>query len=451
MVPDLEDTIVALTSARGPGARGIVRLSGPAALRCTTNLFTLTTSPPHHLSTRRHYYSGHIRLTGIHSSLPADLYFWPAPRTYTGQELVELHSLSSAPLIDLVISQLLDAGARAAQPGEFTLRAFLAGKLDLTQAEAVLGIIEAGNRQQLQQALAQLAGGVAGPLQALRDDLLNLLADIEAGLDFADEDIHFVEAQDLLNRLTRGLAQLELLGKQLEQRALGDRPFRVVLVGRPNAGKSSLFNALAGNPSALVSDQPGTTRDYLVRRLEHDGARLELVDTAGWQRLGDAVGTIEEQAQHLGREQAQQADLLLLCVEAGKPTDAQETGLLTGRESPAVVGVATKCDLATPPPDRLATSAVTGAGVGRLREFLAERARLCAQPPLAPSLSRCRHHVEVCVDYLRQAHDAVLFEEPAEVLALQLRGALDELGQLVGAVYTDDLLDRIFSRFCIGK
>jgi tRNA modification GTPase len=459
MIPDLEDTIVALSSARGPGARAIVRLSGPAALRCTATLFTPahpTTSLPHHLTTRRCYYSGHLRLAGMHSLLPADLYFWPAPRTYTGQELVELHTLSSGPLVDLVISHLLDAGARPAQPGEFTLRAFLAGKLDLTRAEAVLGIIEAGSRQELQQALVQLAGGVAGPLQALRDDLLNLLADVEAALDFADEDIHFVEAQELLNRLTRGLAQLELLRKQLEQRAIGDRPFRVVLVGRPNAGKSSLFNALTGSVSALVSDQPGTTRDYLVQCLEHDGVRLELVDTAGWLgvRAGGsehAGGTIEEQAQDLGRDQAEQADLLLLCLEAGKQANEQESGILTQQDSPVVVGVATKCDLATPPANRLATSAVTGAGVERLREFLVERARVCAQPVLAPSLSRCRHHVEACVNCLRQAHDAVLFEEPAEVLALQLRGALDELGQLVGAVYTDDLLDRIFSRFCIGK
>jgi len=486
MIPDLEDTIVALSSAPGPGARAIVRLSGAAALRCAATLFvpaergkpgaqsaerakddstalcalrSALAFPP----ARPRYYRGHLHLAGIYSVLPADLYFWPAPRTYTGQELVELHTLSSGPLVELLISDLLNAGARAAQPGEFTLRAFLAGKLDLTRAEAVLGVIQAGNRQELKQALAQLAGGVAGPLQALRDDLLNLLADIEAGLDFADEDIHFVKASELLNRLTKALAQLELLRKQLEQRAVGDRPFRVVLVGRPNAGKSSLFNALAGKHSALVSDQPGTTRDYLVRRLEQGGVNLEIVDTAGCQEdveraapsaqrsTGGPAGAIEAQAQTLGREQADQADLLLLCVECGKPETEHDARVLSQQEPPAVVAVATKCDLATPPPDRLATSAATGAGIDRLRIFLGQRARSRAVPALAPSVSRCRHHVESCIDHLRQAHEAALFNEAAEVLALQLRGALDELGQLVGAVYTDDLLDRIFSRFCIGK
>jgi tRNA modification GTPase len=378
--------------------------------------------------------------------LPADLYFWPTGHSYTGQELIELHTLASPPLVDQLITDLLAAGARAAQPGEFTLRAFLAGKLDLTQAEAVLDVIEAGNRQELRQALNQLAGGVAQPLQVLRDDLLNLLADIEAGLDFAEEDIHFLAPTELLHRLAKGLAQLELLRKQLEQRTLSDRPFRVVLVGSPNAGKSSLFNALTGAPSALVSAEPGTTRDYLLRRVECDGTHLDLIDTAGW---ASGAGTIEEQAQILSQEQAEQADLLLACVDTGHSTEEAQNPRLHGNAL-AVLVVATKCDLAAPPPGRPATSAVTGAGIDALRILLAERARAHARPALAGS-QRCRHHVQACLDHLRRAHEAVLFEEPAEILALQLRGGLDELGEIVGAIYTDDLLDRIFSRFCIGK
>src|SRR5262249_1635970 len=155
------------------------------------------------------------------------------------------------------IAALLGGGARAARPGEFTLRALLAGKLDLTRAEAVLGVIEAGSRDELKEALAQLAGGVARPLQGMGADLPDLLADLEGGLDFAEEDIHFVTPEDLLRRLGKALALLTLLGKQLEQRTLGGRPFRAVLAGRPNAGKSSLFNALTG-AAALVSPEPGT-------------------------------------------------------------------------------------------------------------------------------------------------------------------------------------------------
>jgi tRNA modification GTPase len=378
--------------------------------------------------------------------LPADVYYWPAPHSYTGQDVVEIHTLSSPPLVELLIAQLLQAGCRAAQPGEFTLRAFLAGKLDLTRAEAVHAVIESDTRDELKQALKQLAGGMARPLQELREDLLNLLADVEAALDFADEDIHFVRPEEMLSRLAKALAQITLLGKQLDQRGVADRVFRAVLTGRPNAGKSSLFNALAG-ADALVSPEPGTTRDYLVQRLDLGGVVVELIDTPGWQA---EIGVIESQAQALAREQAGQADVLLLCLEAGQPMTPEEETLCR-QAHPPVVALATKCDRTAGPADLPATSALTGMGIESLRALLAERARRHRQAALAPSLSRCRHHVESCLEQLRRAHRIVLFEDPPELLALELRGALEQLGEMVGAVYTDDLLDRIFSRFCIGK
>jgi tRNA modification GTPase len=438
---DLNDTIVALSSAPGPGARAIVRLSGPDALRCASALFRDT--PP--LNQRR-MVSGQLRLSGLAVPLSADLYLFPAPRTYTGQHMAELHTLGSPPLVELLVAELLRAGARAARPGEFTLRAFLAGKLDLPRAEAVLGVIEASSRDELKQALGQLAGGITRPLQELRGDLLDLLADLEAGLDFAEEDVQFVSQDDLLRRLGKALALLTVLGRQLEQRSLAERPFRVVLVGRPNAGKTSMFNALTGG-TGLVSARPGTTRDYLVRRLDLDGLAVELIDTAGWQ---SAAGDTDEQAQALGRAQAGNADLLLLCVEAGREPDAEERERLS-RPSPPAVAVATKCDLEHPSFGDVPTSAATGAGLDALRALLAERARALTRPALAPSLSRCRHHVAACLERLRETHRIVLFGEGPELAALELRGALEALGEMVGAVYTDDLLDRIFSRFCIGK
>jgi tRNA modification GTPase len=444
MLSDPHDTIVALSSAPGPGARAIIRLSGPAALSLSTKVFAADEAI---LAARRRFYQGRLHAPDVAGPLPADLYHWPAPHSYTGQDMVELHTLSCPPLIDLLIAQLLGAGARAAQPGEFTLRAFLAGKLDLTRAEAVLGIIEAGDRNELKQALAQLAGGVTQPLKGLREDLLDLLAEVEAGLDFAEEDLRFVSQEALLKRIAKGMALVTLVEKQLRQRAVSDRPFRAVLAGRPNVGKSSLFNALTG-AAALVSPNPGTTRDYLVRRLEVDGVPVELVDTAGWR---EASGTLEEQAQALGRTQTLQADLLLLCVEAGQPVNAEEQALLGRAGLPAIVGVATKCDLAAAHADLVATSAVTGDGLEAMRALLAERGRSHVRPALAPSWSRCRHHVEACLEHLRRGHAIVLDEDPPELLAMELRGALDQLGEMVGAVYTDDLLDRIFSRFCIGK
>lgn len=435
-----DDTIVALSTAVGPGARAVVRLSGPVAYPVARSLFAdAPVDPPE----PGNLYSAGLRLPGVHALLPADLYYWRGPRSYTGQDVVELHTISSPPLVELLIAQCLSAGARAAQPGEFTMRAFLAGKLDLTRAEAVLGVIEAGSRDELKLALAQLAGGLARPLEHLREDLLNLLADLEAGLDFADESIQFVSEDDLLHRLGRALAIITTVKKQLEGRAGSAKPFRAVLAGPPNAGKSSLFNVLVGKDSALVSPTPGTTRDYLEQTLHLGNVQVQLIDTAG---LREAADFIEFTSQRLGRDQAEQAELVVWCQEAGAvhedPPDVPADRLLK---------VATKCDLAQPEPGWLATSAERGTGLDRLRDELASRAQARKGLALAPSLSRCRHHVDACLACLRRAHALVLAGDPPELLALDLREALEQIGTMVGAVYTDDLLDRIFSRFCIGK
>ena len=480
MTPHPDDTIAALSSAPGPGLRAVVRVTGPKTREAVAKVFAPDPAsggrePPekageegarlHGIGSvhselsplggltspaRRVLLPGHVRLSGVHSPLPADLYFWPAPHTYTGQDLAELHTVSSPPLVERLVADLLAAGARAAQPGEFTLRAFLAGKKDLTQAEAVLAVIEAGTDADLKQALVQLAGGVSRPLQVLRDDLLNLLADVEAALDFADEDVTFVARADVLTRIASGLAHLTNLRRQLDDRTVAGRAVRVAIVGHPNVGKSSLFNALAGTPAALVSPRAGTTRDYLTHRLDLGGVPAELVDTAGWQHADD---TIAEQAQRLGREQAGRADVVLWCVPAGEEFAADDEAMLRGTGA-ELLRVRTKADLDPDPPPAdgsVPTSAVNPGGVDALRAALAERVIALARPPLAPSQSRCRAHVGEALAALRRAHEHALQDDPPELLALALREALEQVGEMAGAVYTNDLLDRIFSRFCIGK
>lgn len=457
--PHPDDTIVAVSSSSGPGLRAIVRVSGPKTWDVVHNLFVPSseggTGNDSPLARRtRELVPGSVRLTGVHSPLPTDLYFFAGPHSYTGQDLAELHAIGSPPLVERLVADLLGAGARTARPGEFTLRAFLAGKKDLPQAEAVHAVIEAGTDADLQQALTQLAGGVTQPLHALRDDLLNLLADTEAALDFADEDIEFVGKPETLTRLAAAMARLTNLKRQLDARTVSGRAIRVALAGLPNAGKSSLFNALAGGPEALVSPEAGTTRDYLTKRLTLGGVDVELVDTAGWMEAAD---TIEEQAQRLGREQTSRADVILWCVEVGgafAPSHEARFAAI-GAE---VVRVLTKSDLAgrtrstrTGAPAATASSTVAPGGTDALRATLTDLVTSLARPPLAPSQSRCRHHLDACVKDLQEAHRHVLFDDPAEIVALALRGALDQLGEMVGAVYTNDLLDRIFSRFCIGK
>lgn len=432
MHPD--DTIVALSSARGSSERAIVRVSGSGTRRVVTSVFG-----DFNLH-RNQLIPGNLRLSGVHSPLPATLYFFAAPRSYTGQDLAELHTIGSPPLVERLLADLLAAGTRPAGPGEFTQRAFLAGKLDLTRAEAVQAVIESRGDEDLKTALAQLAGNIARPLDALRNDLLNLLADVEAALDFVDEDIEFVSRTDTLNRVAAALAQLQNLRRQLESRTVSGTLVRVAIVGKPNAGKSSLFNALAGSSKSIVSPIPGTTRDYLITTIELAGSHVELIDTAG---LDNAVDPHDADAQRLGRAQALQADIMLWCAES-----SHETFDMPRHEN--ILRVGTKCDLAASRED-LATSSVTGEGLTTLRHALSQRVASLVKSPLAPSQSRCRHHVNTAIDCLRRAHGHSLNEDPAELLALELRLALDQLGEMVGAIYSNDLLDRIFSRFCIGK
>jgi len=437
-----DDTIVALATARASGGRAIVRITGSNARSITETVFFADG----HLAPRQ-MTIGELRLPNVHSPLPASCLYTQAPATYTGQDLIELHTISSPPLIDHLITTILNTGARAAHPGEFTLRGFLNGKRDLVQSEAVAAVIDARSNDELQLALAQLAGGVTTPLAGLREDMLNLLADLEAGLDFVNEDIEFVDRTQQLLRLGKALAQVMLVQKKLDARTLTSTRFRVVLVGEPNAGKSSLFNALLNQPHAIVSEEAGTTRDYLVQPLNlGDDLIIDLIDTAGRQ---SALTPIETDAQRHALDQTRIAELVLWCVERTHLLTARPPADLDGRTT---LCIATKCDeTALVPEGWLATSAAIGEGIKALREIIAEHARSHAATGLSPSQSRCRHHVDICLGHLRKAHSLVLFEDPTELIALELRLALEQIGELVGAVYTEDLLDRIFSRFCIGK
>jgi tRNA modification GTPase len=440
--PHPDETIVAVSSAPGPGERAVVRVGGPDARAVVGKLFT-PDAPP---AADRHLVPGFLTLSGVHSPVPADLYVFAGPRSYTGQDVAELHTAGSPPLVERLVADLLAAGARPARAGEFTLRAFLAGKLDLPRAEAVHAVVAAGTDADLTAALAQLAGGVTQPLHEVRDDLLNLLADLEAALDFADETIEFVGKSEALLRVTAALARLANLRRQLDGREVSGRAVRVALVGAPNAGKSSLFNALAGTAAALVSPEAGTTRDYLTARLTLGGADVELVDTAG---RAAAVDGIEEQAQRLGADQATRADLVLWCAEPGTPFAGEAGIAASGAE---VIRVWTKSDLGSGSKDEaVSASVVLPGGLDALRAVLAERIVALARPPLAPSQSRCRHHLDACAADLTAAHRHLALDDPPELAALAVRGAVGQLGEMVGAVYTTDLLDRIFSRFCIGK
>ncbi|MEX0700720.1 MAG: GTPase, partial [Planctomycetales bacterium] len=278
----LDDTIAALASPPGGAARGIVRVSGPEVRAALDTIFQPDGPPRWNSSRAAQRHSGRILLPNVRAPLDVAVLLWPTRRSYTGEPLAELHLPGSPPLLEAVLSALHDRGARPARPGEFTLRAFLAGRIDLVQAEAVLGVIDAHDHRELETALGQLAGGLSGKIADVRRDLIDLLADLEAGLDFVDEDIEFVARHELAERVDRARGTVERLLDQASERMRTAGTRCVVLAGLPNAGKSTLFNALAGREAALVSPIRGTTRDWLSAELDWQGLAIELIDTAGW-------------------------------------------------------------------------------------------------------------------------------------------------------------------------
>ncbi|MBX6314691.1 MAG: tRNA modification GTPase, partial [Isosphaeraceae bacterium] len=440
---DPHDTIAAISSPSGPGLRGLVRLSGPEAWSIALTGFEAEGPTP--LSCRAEVRTGLLTIDGLRPRLPAMIALWRGPRTYTGQDLAEIHTVGAPPLLPMVLAHCLARGARLAEPGEFTLRAFLAGRLDLTRAEAVLGVINARSPAQLDAALKQLAGGLAAPIERLRDRLLDVLAHLEAGLDFVEEaDVDPLGRAALAEELAEGAAAIHALAERLRGRDRPEGRPRAVLVGPPNAGKSRLFNALLGEGCALVSPRAGTTRDYLSAPCDCDGLLIELIDTAGLEAASDAIA---DRAQSLGADQVAQADLLLVCRSAD--TDLEEGSL---PDLPRLC-VWTKADLAPAPVGYLSTSAATGAGLDALRAAIASALRESDRDGDFPASTgaRCRESLARAGDSLRSASETLRLGGGEELVAIDLRQAVDELGKVVGAVVSDDILDRIFQRFCIGK
>jgi tRNA modification GTPase len=455
---DLDDTIAAIASAAGGALRGIVRISGPQAIAVAQCVFVANSGSDLADLKSTACVRGDIRLPRLLGQIPATAYVWPGRRSYTRQPSVELHTLGSPPLLDAALEAVCAAGARLARPGEFTLRAFLAGRLDLTQAEAVLGVIDARGESELKTALTQLAGGLAGPLGKLRERLLDLLAHLEAGLDFADEEIEFITPRELDEQLAAAADEVALLASRMQSRGQAGELPRVVLIGEPNAGKSSLFNALVGRAAAIVSPQAGTTRDFVSCPIRLPGGECLLIDTAGVQAAG-IKAVPEAAAQDLASEQERQAAATVLCLDASRPlTEWEQARLAQMPEMPRVVAW-TKCDLAQRRPiarslsNALETSSRTGAGLDALQRALATalEASRGEGGAVASTAGRCRESLSEAAVALRRARELVAAGRSEELVAAELRIALDGLGQVVGAVYTDDILDRVFSRFCIGK
>ena len=449
------DPIAALATARGTAALAVVRVSGDGAVGVADRCFgkPLDDVPSHtaHVGYFRHPKT-EARLDQVVVTV------FRAPHSSTGEDVVEIttHGGDLAPA--LVLDALLAAGARLAEPGEFTQRAFLNGKLDLTQAEAVADLIHASSRQAHRTALAHLRGDYARLLARLRDELLETAALTELELDFSDEDVAFADRGHLADLLARAETTLsDLLGSYRFGRLVRDG-VRVAILGRPNAGKSTLLNRLVGYDRAIVSPIAGTTRDEVEAEAEVDGLRLVFVDTAG---LRDTSDEIEAEGVRRAEARAETADVVTYVYDVSHGlSDEEHIRLEALRSGTApVVLVANKRDLApnvSLPSGAFAVSASNpdDDGPARLAQHLASVASGQAGAAEAAQVvtnARHRQHLAAALDAVRRARVVLASGLSGDLLALDLRAALHELGAITGQVTSEDVLSAIFSRFCIGK
>jgi len=427
------DTIFALASGSTRAAIAVLRLSGSAAGPAVAALCGGTLPAPRHASLRRlRSPSGEV--------LDHALVLWfPGPNTYTGEDCAELHLHGGRAVIDGVASALTEAGLRPADPGEFTRRAFLHGRIDLVEAEAVHDLVAAETEAQRRQALRQLEGALGALYQDWGDRLRGILAYQEALIDFPDEDLPPEVEDQLLTTMRTVNAEIRT---HLNDAGRGEKlrgGLFFAITGAPNVGKSTLINALAERDVAIVSDIPGTTRDALETRVVLGGVPVTLVDTAG---LRETTDSIEAEGVRRAIARAADADLVMTVVEAGFPPPSGQTAdsLL----------IANKADLGRPGPDgALRISARTGLGMDELRARLAAAAREMTDSSGPPPLTRSRHRAALlaAVDHL----DAAALADLPELRGEDLRLAMRALGRITGHVGVEDILDTVFSRFCIGK
>lgn len=448
-LPPDRDTIAALSSARGPAGVAIVRLSGPAALAIGWRLFRpqIPTDEP----APRKMILGHLLdAAGEAIDQVLSVYF-PAGGSYTGEPIVEFHLHGGPVLVEAALTAMIAAGARIAEPGEFTRRAFLSGRIDLSQAEAVAELIHAKSLVAARAAHRRLTGALSEKVDRLRDLLAEALALCEADIDFPDQDLGVIDPAEIVGLIDRAHEVVEaLVAGHARARALAQGAV-VALAGRPNAGKSSLLNRLAGARRALVHETPGTTRDLIEAEVALDGVPVRLIDTAG---LCRTEHEIEKQGVDLAHETIAGADLAVYLIDGAIGVAADDDEHLAALDPARVIVAWNKVDVA--PPDEkftgLAVSAKTGAGVEELIALIVKTlgAEEAGGEALLASV-RQRELIERAGHRLRAARAIAGNGRDFELAAFELREAADALAAIVGETTTDRVLDAIFARFCVGK
>lgn len=454
---DLEDTIAAISTPVGEGAIGIVRISGRDAVRIADAIFKSKKgkTPSGFRSFTAHY--GHIYDKGAVAD-EALLTLMRAPKSYTKEDMVEIGCHSGIIPLRKTLELVLDNGARLAEPGEFTKRAFLNGRIDLTQAEAVLDIIRSKTEASLRMALGQLNGRLSARLNDIKEGLLAVSANIEASIDFPDEDIEIISEADIKGRLEAIKADLAKLLESAQGGIILREGLTCVICGRPNVGKSSLLNTLLQRERAIVTHVPGTTRDAIEDFANINGIPFKLVDTAG---IAPTEDIIEREGILRSREHIEQSDLILLVLDASAGmTDEDRILLSDTKDRPRILAInkidlPRKMDLRPLEGNALVEiSAKKGNGIDELKKMMEKTvwcARVAAPEGAAVTNLRQKQALKGASEAIGRAAGSVEKNLSPELIAIELKEALDSIGEITGEIITDDILDRVFSQFCVGK
>jgi tRNA modification GTPase len=442
-----EDTIVAVSTPPGRGGIGIVRLSGGRAREIAKPLLSLKRE----LAAGRARFARVIDRAGGEALDEAVVTYFAAPHSYTAEDVVEISAHGSPALMDYLVRECCAGGARLAEAGEFTQRAFLRGRLDLTQAEAVDDLIQSQTMEQARVAAQQLGGAQSRVVAPVKEKLVGLIAGLEAGIDFAEDDIDVMPAETIAAQIAGILGPLDVLAGSFGYGRVVRNGFSLAIVGRPNAGKSSLFNRLVERERAIVTATPGTTRDLVTERVSLEGIPVELMDTAGLR-----TGADEAEAMGIAksREAMADADVVVVVVDATVGMSAEDEALIAGLEGRAYLVVWNKSDLvARAAEGGLRTSALTGDGIAELRWAilaLVSGGAVSSSQAMVTNL-RQQQAVTSAIAAVVRAGRAVSAMVPHEMVLLDLYEGLQALDSLTGATTSDDVLHLIFSRFCIGK
>ncbi len=459
---DSENTIVALSTPIGKGAIAIIRISGSKALTIINRIFSGKVTERDH----RKAFTGAVH--SVNTNNPIDqvvVTFFQNPSSYTGEDIVEVSCHCNPLIIDQIINEVIGQGARIAEPGEFTKRAFLNRKIDLSQAEAIAGIIEAKTRQSLTQSMRQLEGKLSQKISDIKCALLNLASLLEVSLDFNEEDVEIYEKDEVIAHAKSVVAEIDILIRSFEYGQLLHDGIKMVLLGKPNVGKSSLLNAFLQKERAIVSEVPGTTRDYIEGRIEIDGIPVEVVDTAGVRETSDPIedAGVKRALQHI-----ETSNIVLALFESHLPLDNDDMRLLKnirqiGSGIP-VLFIVNKSDLGREPLTYeqlektglpvVSISAKLGTNLSELKKAI--KTKLISDQAVEDEeivVTNARHK-SVLVKSRESISSFIAGAEADEdevILAADLRNALDYIGEIVGETTTEDLLNNIFGNFCIGK